>query len=444
MTSIRTFLVVAILSVICLSNFIAALQGYRDSLNAADKIEEKQLLEKIHMLSALIENKSAIPDRLFRGNILFQVWHHGRLVIKSDNSPETVFHNPDAEFHLKSYGGHQWLVYGKPGEESGFDIIVALERRAYSTLAEGILIRAILPIIWALPIIGILVWFVVNTGMKPLKRLAATLSNKKPNDFSPIKAEHYAGELLPIVDALNGLLHRLSQTFERERRFSADAAHELRTPLSALKINLHNLTQEYGEVETFQAVKRTAERMEHSIEQLLELHRVSFDTDDSQLGICHLNRLAQEVVAEVYDTIAIKQQTIELLGTDVNVRGNALSMHILLRNLIENASKYSPYKGIIHVTMSQQHGCSIILIEDSGPGIPEEEYTRVLERFYRVDGNRKNFGIAGSGLGLSIVSHIIQMSGGQMRFSKSVTLGGLAVEVSLPSTNNESNDEKLA
>lgn len=432
MTSIRTFLVVVILSTVCLSNFSAALQGYRDSLNAVDKIERKQLEDKAYALKVLFDSQSKIPGTIFDGDTIFQVWHQQALMAKSENAPVSLFYDLDQDFHLKSYEGHQWLLYGYGEYKDDLYIVVATKHRAYSSLTEEVLIRAVLPIIWILPVIGLLVWVIVHIGTRPLKQLAIILSSKAANDFSPLKKDRYASELLPIINALNGLLERLSDAFERERRFSADAAHELRTPLSALKINLHNLSKEEKDNETWQALKRTADRMEHSIEQLLALYKASLDVDGSDLHIIELQRVIQEVIADVYDQLAIKQQNIELIGTEVKIKGSLSSIIILLHNLLDNASKYTPFQGSIRVTVQQKNEHACVLIEDSGPGIPDNEYARVLERFYRVGGDRHDSNVIGSGLGLSIVSDIVQRHNGQLHLSRSAQLGGLAVEVSFP------------
>ncbi len=443
MKSIRTFLVIVILSVICLSNFIAALQGYRDSLNAVDQIEEQQLMDKANTLNALFVHQSAIPNSVFSEDTHFQVWQQNRLLAKSSNSPEVLFNDLEEGFHLKSYDGHQWLLYGLGKEDAELTIVVAAKHRAYSSLTEEVLIRAILPIIWILPIIGILVWIVVNIGTKPMKQLANKLSSRGVNDFSPLKNDQYASELLPIISSLNGLFNRLSDAFERERRFSADAAHELRTPLAALKVNLHNLSKDQKDNETCLALKRTADRMEHCIEQLLSLNRVSLEADSSELVVCELHGVAQEIIADIYEELAIKLQNVELVGGEAKMRGRFSSMAILIRNLLDNASKYTPDHGAIRVTVSSTEGRVGLLVEDSGPGIPEEEYSRVFERFYRVGGDRNNSKVIGSGLGLSIVSDIVRIHEGQITLSSSSELGGLAVEVSFPSIDGALDDDAL-
>ncbi len=429
MKSIRTYLVIVTLSVICLSNFIAALRGYRDSLEHADKLVDEQILERFNSLSTLIAENSEVPQRLFNDNTLFQVWRGSALARRSHNAPETLFTNPNGSFHITSFSGHRWRAFGKVLEPGDTSLIVASKQNIYSALTEEILLRAIAPIVWVLPLVGLLVFLVVSFGLKPIKRLTGQLVHRETNDFSALPVQGYPGELEPIVSALNNLFSRLAETFERERRFSADAAHELRTPLAALKVNLHNLANELGDVDEVAMLTRSTERMEHCIEQLLEIHRTSIAPGTTDLQLCDLSGLTREVVSQKYDLIDARQQTIELEGGRALLQGDPNELCVLLRNLIDNASKYTPVNGRICITTSAKTGSTSLLIEDSGPGIPAAEYSRVLDRFYRVGGDRHATSVVGSGLGLSIVSAIAQRHRGRVLFSRSATLGGLALEV---------------
>ena len=172
--------------------------------------------------------------------------------------------------------------------------------------------------------------------------------------------------------------------------------------------------------------------MEHSIEQLLALHEVLIDSDDGVAEKINLREAAQDVVVEVYDQLTFKSQEIELKGADCFIYGRLPSIAILLRNLIDNASKYTPEEGVIHVTVGSQGDQVSLLVEDSGPGVPEEEYERVLNRCYRVGGDQNTSNVRGSGLGLSIVADIVRTHNANIVISRSLGLGGLAVKISFP------------
>jgi two-component system sensor histidine kinase QseC len=441
MKSIRTYLVVVILSVICLSNFIAAFHGYRDSQNAINELVDQQIFDKVESLTALINGNINVPSNIYNSKTLFQIWKNKQLLAKSSNAPDTLFDNRPNVFHVINYQGNRWRTFTLTLESSpDVSIIVASRFDLYSELTENILLKAIAPIIWVLPIVGLLVLLVINIGLKPVKELAKRLSLREANDFSELN-DDISGELSPIVNALNHLFYRLSDAFERERRFSSDAAHELRTPLAALKVNLHNLSKDFGESHDFEVLKRTTERMEHCIEQLLSMHRATLDIDDSSLELCDLYKLSQQTITEMYDSISARHQSIELSGSATNFLAESSSLSVLLRNLIDNASKYSPDYGNISLHIEEKNDRIKILVEDSGPGIPESEYSRVLDRFYRIGGDQHSSNIPGSGLGLSIVSFIVQLYKGQIIFSQSSTLGGLAIEVSFPSNNKSEHNE---
>ena len=436
MKSIRTYLVVVILSVICLANFTAAMQGYRGSLKAADRLVENRLSEKAHILSAFLDQHTTLPRGIFDQQTLYQIWDQDELIASSINAPDNLFAPVDGNFHLQSHAGDRWRAVGMTLDQSQIQVIVAEKYSAYASLTEDILLRAIIPIIWVLPVLGILVWLVIHIGLQPLKRLANSLSKREANDLKVIQMDAYAGELTPIVAALNGLFSRLSEAFDRERRFSSDAAHELRTPLAAFKVNLHSLGKNEIQSEDLERLKRTSERMEHSIEQLLTLNRVAFAGEGAPLEAYDLYGITRDVIADMYVIIENRKQTIELAGDPVLLRVDPGSLAVVIRNLIDNASKYSPENGSILVSTESSNGIATLRIEDSGKGIPKAEHARVLERFYRIAGDQNDSDITGSGLGLSIVSSVLKLFGGKINFFESKTLGGLGVEISFPSTGN--------
>ncbi len=433
MKSIRRYLLVITLSVICLANFTAALHGYRDSLRAADQLLDRQLLEKLHVLEQVLASGATPPSGLFDEHSLYQVWRGGERAAASDGAPPTPLVEADNRFHDVSYQGRRWRALGFPLAGSDTVLIMATRLDAYARLTEDILLRAIIPIIWILPVLGLLIWLVIQVGLKPVSRLAEAISRRRANDFHQLSAAAYPQELSPIVNALNKLFFRLEQAFEREKRFSADAAHELRTPLAVFKVNLHNLAKASAASEELSSLTRAADRMEHSIEQLLALHRVLNDNvGEEGWTPCDLYRVAQQVIADIYDSVAVKAQTIELEGEAAWVLADPSPLAIMLRNLIDNASKYTPEQGRIRVSVATVNERAELLVEDSGPGVPAAEYPRVLDRFYRVGGDRNNSKVVGSGLGLSIVAFVVELFQGSIYLSDSAALGGLAVKLSFP------------
>ena len=406
-------------------------------MQAADKLVDQQILEKAHSVSILVDKGLKLPGSLYDENTLFQVWLEGKLIEQSNNAPEHQFLKQGDGFHVVNYNGKRWRTYLVKTPKDHSAIIVAQRFDVYASLTEDILLEAILPIIWVLPLVGVLVWLIVGLGLKPLRKLATSLNDRDADDFSIFDDRQSPGELVTIIGSLNQLFLRLHKTFERERRFSADAAHELRTPLAALKVGLHNLSEGSINDSSLSILVNSVERMGHSIEQLLAMHRVSSEHVPADLKDCDLNKIAQSVITEIYGQIESKQQTIELKGDSAHVSGEPFALSVLFRNLIDNASKYTPDKGSLRITIQEKPLSVNILIEDSGPGIPESEYSHVVERFYRVGGDRHSSGVVGSGLGLSIVSFVTRLHRGQIFFSGSAALGGLAIEIILPSIRNK-------
>lgn len=304
----------------------------------------------------------------------------------------------------------------------------------YRELIDGIILASLLPIIWVLPLIAVLIWLIVGYGLRPLKQFAETLRRRSANELNTISSDGLPTELSQVIESTNKLFARLSEAFEREQRFAADAAHELRTPLAALKINLHNHAQNIQTPdENVIAVQASAKRMEASIEQILSLYKLTPETFRRTLTSCNIKSVAQTSLIDIFPALEAKQQNIELNGDDIKVEADEFSLSMLMKNLIENAIKYTPPSGNILVTIKDLDQDNIsIIVEDSGPGIPKADYSRVFDRFYRVGRDRHASGVIGSGLGLSIVSHIVRLHNGEIKLSQSQSLGGLAATVLLP------------
>ena len=221
----------------------------------------------------------------------------------------------------------------------------------------------------------------------------------------------------------------------------------MKTPLSVLKINVHNLSQELNEQahnypeSLIKPLTVSVDRMGHVIDQILHLNRTNPEQINQSQQPIKLQTLLQAVIGDLYQDIANKQQTITLTSEELLLKGDELSLHLMLSNLISNANKYTPQQGEIKVSTkyipnghnqrdSQNKTAQIaIIIEDSGTGIAEEEYNRVYDRFYRVGGDQHDSSVLGCGLGLTIVKHIVDIHGGNIVLSRSTLLGGLRVEV---------------
>jgi two-component system, OmpR family, sensor histidine kinase QseC len=274
---------------------------------------------------------------------------------------------------------------------------------------------------------------VVSRGLSPLRYLSNALSDKKVDDLVAIRMPAVPKELTSVISTLNLLLLRLESAFVREKRFASDAAHELRTPLSVLKINAHNLALELSAKQQASInmlnLTQGVERMSHVVDQILLLNRTEPQQYSASFTSLDLAQLCRDGITSLYPQIDDKHQEIEFIGQSHAIIGDQFALEILIQNLISNACKYSPQKGRIRVSLTKRSDNISLLVEDSGPGIAEEEYNKVFERFYRVGGDRHNSNVIGCGLGLAIVKHIADLHLANIELSKSASLGGLTVKV---------------
>ena len=357
-------------------------------------------------------------------------------MIRSYNAPPQFLSDIESAVDYKdvNFNGYRWRTFTLHDKALDRWIVTGERIDIRYSLAENIVTASILPIVLAIPMAAFIIWWAIGLGLKPLKTLAMQLSNKEVDDLSPVALQDSPQELTQLVTTINALLSRLNGAFLREQRFSADAAHELRTPISTLKVQIHNLQKhtEYDDVE-LQPLATGIDRMAYVIEQILSLYRYSPEQSLVKKADVDLCAIVQRVIAEKYDEIAAKNQQISLRDeSSCMLHANTFALETLIQNLIVNASKYTPERGEIQITITVLSQKIEMTVEDSGPGIAETEYERVFERFYRVDGDQHDSGTLGCGLGLAIAKHIVELHYGQIELERSSPLGGLKVIVRLP------------
>lgn len=315
---------------------------------------------------------------------------------------------------------YQWVeVAPAAGEAPAGLALVAvaetLEKR--SQLAGEIIRGVIIPQFVVLPIAVVLVWFGLTRGLAPLADLQARIRARPPDDLSPIDARGAPEEIAPLVSAFNELLARLSQNLEMQQRFLADAAHQMRTPLAGLRTQAELALREKDPQElkrTLRHIAAATERSTHLINQLLTLARAEYQASDpSAAEVVDLVPLTRAVVRD-FVSDAIQR------GLDLGFEGDGRPLQIvavpmlvreLLKNLIDNALRYTPSGGTVTVRLARRGEAAFIEVEDTGPGIPEAERPRIFDRFYRILGTN----VDGSGLGLAIVREIAQQHGALVR-----------------------------
>lgn len=318
---------------------------------------------------------------------------------------------PDGLYNLHA-DGVGWRVSVRT-LHTGERIAVAEASMIRDEIATDGALRTLFPMLALTPVLVALVAFLVRTMLSPVRRLADVVDKQNDATLEVLSEQDIPKELLPFVGSINRLIGRLKDAMSQQRRFVADAAHELRSPLAALSLQAEHLGSADNPIvarerlASFQAAIRRTVRL---VEQLLALARSQHGSSMKPMSIS-LRQLANEAIVNALDQAQNKQVDLGLKAVDdVEVIVDVPALAIVLRNLVDNAVRYTPEGGGVDVSVIQRGAHLLIEVEDSGPGIPEDQLSRVLEPFYRVPGT----GTAGSGLGLSIVSEIARRSGGRL------------------------------
>jgi len=438
MNSIRVYLIATILAVITLFNFVAALRGYQSSLIEADLLFDSQLFDSARIIARINPAPAADLASTPRaiepvGNLAFQIWDQGKLRLASADAPAAAIAPLAPGFDHSNFNGYRWrtISYYHPDQHTW--VLVAQRTDLRYALAENVVLESILPILTGLPLVALLIWLIVTQGLKPLRTLAAELANRQADNLQPLSIDNPRQELAQIVASSNVLLARLETSLEREKRFAADAAHELRTPISALKVQLFNIGATLPENDPNVAeLTTTVQRLENIVEQILALYRNSPDQYHAAFTRIDLFNLTEQLLAHAHPEFDRKNQQLELSGDSCHINGDHFALTTLLQNLLTNASKYTPAGGQIRVHLATKNNWAVVTVEDSGPGIAEELRHQVFERFYRVGGDRHQSGEPGSGLGLAIVKGIAELHGATVKLSPSGFASGCAFQVSFP------------
>ncbi len=453
-SSIRRFLLVGLLLTLILADGLMTLWSYYRSRYEAEELQDAQLVQYARSLSQLVKTDTrqdtvitvpfrALPEHWqgesgspwghkYEAKLFFQIFSDQlKLLAQADSSPDFALTSPVEGFRTLQTHGHDWRLFTLYEPESKRWIITAQRDDIRSEMGQVIALQGTLPFLFILPMAFVLICCLVSKGLQPLTRLARELEQREASDLRTIETEQTARELVPLTSAINRLLTRLSGAFARERRFTGDAAHELRTPLAGMGIHLQNACHSQGreQQDALDMALQGHRRLVHLVEQLLVLAKTSPESYLARFQPLDLKPLCQRVIAANIRLMLDKQQTISLEDNGaVTVQGDATGLEIMLSNLVRNAALYTPESGVIQISAITDAGRPMLIVEDSGPGIPEPERARVFDRFYRTGGDRHQSGTAGSGLGLSIVAHIIQLHSAEIVLGES-ELGGLKVTV---------------
>ena len=365
--------------------------------------------------------------------VAFQVFHEGQLVMRSANAGTAPMSTiPRGFATVRMADGAQWRVFTTRGAESDVQVVVGEQTASRNAILWAVLRSVLLPLILALPLLALALWWAVREGLAPLRQLSRVLRQRQPQALEALMVGDMPSEMRPMVQALNGLFERIDSMVASERRFTADAAHELRTPIAAIRaqaqVALGAGTDTAQRNHALQFTLAGCDRATRLVEQLLTLARLEAAPDMPAASV-DMSALARRVAADLVPAALVRHQTLELeAAAPCVVAGDDMLVGVLVRNLIDNAIRYSPDGARIRVSVATAAGQPQLQVEDSGPGMTQQEMARLGERFYRVVGHSQ----PGSGLGWSIVKRIADVFGAQVQVGRSEQLGGLAVSVRWP------------
>jgi two-component system sensor histidine kinase QseC len=424
----------------------AALVTWNDARDELDELLDGHLAQAAALLVAQQarefddddDEKVDAPElHRYAPRVTFQVFHEGRLAMRSSNAPDrpmvaTERRRPASGFYTVVLADERtWRVFATRGAERDVQVFVGEQTASRDAILRAVLRGTLWPMLVALPLLALAGWWAVALGVRPLRALGDTLARRPAEDLRPVAAAGAPDEMRPLLDALNGLFGRIGQLLERERRFTGDAAHELRTPLAAIRAQAQVALGASSDAQRRAALERTlagCDRATRLVEQLLVLSRLEAEAPPPHAGV-KLGAVAQSVLAELAVSGIAKQQNVGLdAAPDALVSGDETLLGVLCRNLVDNAIRYSPPGARVDVRVEREGGRVLLVVEDSGPGLAREHLDRLGQRFFRVTGNEAS----GSGLGWSIAQRIAAVHGATLQAQDSRRLGGLRVEVAFP------------
>lgn len=419
----------SVLVTACIQSFIA----YRTSLDETNEIFDYQMQQMALSLRPGL-NFDGYGSNGFRQDedesfeFIVQVSSaNGRILFQSSAST-TLPLREGTGFSLFDARGKTYKLYSL---RHGIQLIqVAQDRSARRSLARNLAFRTTLPIMVMVLLLLFLMWWVVTSALSPVNRVQRQIATREADSLDEVDTQGLPTEVRPLVEEINLLLRRMRQAFAAQKNFVADAAHELRSPLSALKLQVEQLRRSSTERDREIATQRLGtgiDRASRLVEQLLVLARQQANPESRvNTSPVEINRLCLVAFNDVYPLACHKNIDMGLNQTDeCYVLGQEEALRILLRNILDNSIKYSPEGSRIDFSVKSTARSVTLAIEDSGPGIPDGDLVRIMDRFYRIPGTQTS----GSGLGLSIVKVIADLHGAKVEIGTSDTLGGLSVRV---------------
>ena len=449
--SLRRRLLSAILGVFIVAWIITTIGSYVDSRGEVENLLDSELEQVARALLTLSQHelaeqlKASQPDTnktldIFGydkpqtggiAKLAFQVWIGDNLAMRSSNSPSQRLAHTTSGFTVLDTAAERWRVFSLTDERRHITAYVGQHFSARDDLVSATALRTIIPVFLAVPIIALLTWVCIGHALRPLDKVAERVAGRNSFDLSPIEDQNFPTETKPLIDSLNRLFGRLGHAFDTTRRFTADAAHELRTPLAGIAAQT-----DVALLATDPAVRSAAlvnmktaiKSMAHLVQQLLTLARCDSATTTTVFSPVDFSAMVASTLQQLEFTATAQQIQMQFAEDEpLMVDGCAMSLALITRNIIDNAIRYTPPGGAVNVDVGESEGNIWLRVTDTGPGIEPEQRELLFQRFYR--GAQQH--VPGSGLGLSIVQRCVELHGGEVELQLPEG-GGLCVVVRLP------------
>jgi len=407
MTSIRRQLLLWLLTGLALAVLAAGARIYTQTLAEANEMFDYHLQQ----MAASLPNDSFGPlppsstqELEVEDGLVVQIWDRNGLELYFSRPASKLPQRAELGFSTVKTAHGSWRVFS--ALEQNNVVQVAQPMSVRQTIAAGMALRALVPLLALLPVLGILIWLTIGRGLRPLNRIAGALGRRTPDSLDALPQDKLPLEIQPLVQALNELLARLARALESQKAFVADAAHELRTPLTALQLQIQLAERAKTDAEratAFANLRQGQARAAHLVQQLLTLARQEPGVTAQPHAPVDLAALARLVVSEYAPLAADRKIDLGLSHeAPVRIAGDFEALRVMLGNLIDNAIRYTPAGGVVDLALHLRDHAAVVEVSDTGPGIPDEDRTRVFDRFYRREATQA----PGSGLGLAIVKNI--------------------------------------
>lgn len=450
--SLKKQLLLSLLTSLVLVWGVTAYVNYRQTRDEIAELFNAELAQSARVVHAFVENMlrqraltklwerektpelfdTPILGHKYERKIAFQLRSvKDGVILRSESAPEFALSLVRNGYSETAINEQLWHVFSLSSENGEYVIHVGQRDDIRRQLVESIAGQQIVGFLIALPILGAVIWWIVSRTLSPVNRLRGELASREAGYLQPLSEQSLPDEIRPVVQQINSLFAMLEQAFANERNFTSDASHELRTPLAGLHTQLQVAQKTVDPAMRAQAIVKAQQavvRMTHLVQQLLTLSRVQHQAGIAIQRVDAYQAMA-DTIADLDHLAHAKRIDLELQGeAGLAVEANPQLLQILLRNLLDNAVKYTPEGGSVRASCRREDGWVCLTVDDDGPGVADSEYERLSQRFYRCIETANT--AEGSGLGLSIAQRIVALHGAEIGFAKS-TLGGLQARLRL-------------